>query len=279
MKTISNSHFTGERACFISKNIRFSNCTFADGESPLKQSRDIFLANCGFEWKYPLWYCEHFRVDNSTLLETARSGVWYSKNGIFRHCLIEAPKTFRRAQNITLEHCFLPNASETFWNCQDICLKNVQAKGDYFIKDSENIEVSNLQISGNYAFDGCKNIKIKDSVLLSKDAFWNCENVVAQNCTIIGEYLGWNSSNVTFINCHIQSLQGLCFMRNLEMKSCTLLNSDLVFEYSSVNAQIMGKINSVKNPNSGRIEAEKIDEIIIEADKIDPSKIEIKTAQ
>ena len=49
--------------------------------------------------------------------------------------------------------------------------------------------------------------------------------------TIIGEYLAWNSKNVTFINCTIESLQGLCYIENLKMINCTLMNTTLAFEY------------------------------------------------
>lgn len=41
-------------------------------------------------------------------------------------------------------------------------------------------------------------------------------------------------------------------------------DSDLSFEYSDVQADIVGTILSVKNPKSGKITADKIDEIILE---------------
>ena len=65
-----------------------------------------------FKWKYPLWYCNDVKVTNSTLLETARSGIWYTKNISIIDSIIEAPKTFRRAQNIYLENVDLPIAQD-----------------------------------------------------------------------------------------------------------------------------------------------------------------------
>lgn len=41
-------------------------------------------------------------------------------------------------------------------------------------------------------------------------------------------------------------------------------NCDLVFEYSDVNAKIIGEIQSVKNPCSGLIIADRIGEVIKE---------------
>ena len=112
--------------------------------------------------------------------------------------------------------------------------------------------------------------------MLSKDAFWNAENVTVYDSVIHGEYLGWNSKNLTFINCTIESLQGLCYIDNLIMKNCTLLNTTLAFEYSTgIDAQINGRINSVMNPLSGRIQADGIGELIMEKDKINPEDTQI----
>ena len=141
---------------------------------------------------------------------------------------------------------------------------------------SENLRIQNLNLSGDYCFDGCKNIEISDSKLLSKDAFWNCENVVIKNCFISGEYFGWNSSNVRLENCVVSSLQGFCYMKNLVMKDCRLINTTLAFEFSDAQAEILGKIDSVKNPTSGKIIADEIDEIIIDG-TTDASKFEIIT--
>ena len=111
--------------------------------------------------------------------------------------------------------------------------------------------------------------------MLSKDAFWNTENVTVYESQIFGEYLGLNAKNLTFVNCTIESLQGLCYIDNLVMKNCKLINTTLAFEYSTVDAEITGKIDSVMNPTSGTIRADKIDELILEKDRIDPSKTKI----
>ena len=59
------------------------------------------------------------------------------------------------------------------------------------------------------------------------------------------------------------------------MKNCKLINTTLAFEYSTVDAQINNTIDSVFNPTSGTIKAEKIKKLIIEKDKVDPSKTKI----
>lgn len=274
-KLIQQKYITGERALFQSRNLKINDSIFADGESPLKESQNLQIQNSIFKWKYPLWYCKDVEVENSTLLETARSGIWYTNNISIKESTIEAPKTFRRSQGIALKNVTIPLAQETLWNCSDIELVNVTARGDYFGMNSQNILANNLRLTGNYAFDGGKNIEVHNSILLSKDAFWNCEDVVVYDSTIIGEYLGWNSKNLTFINCTIESLQGLCYIENLVLINCKLLNTNLAFEYSSVNAEVVSHIDSVMNPISGVIKAKSIGELILDETKIDPTKTEI----
>ncbi len=182
----------------------------------------------------------------------------------------------RRCDGVTLENVDLTNAEETFWNCKNINIKQVTAKGHYFAMNSENIEVDGLRLDGNYSFDGAKNITIRNSVLLSKDAFWNTENVTVYDSYICGEYLGWNSKNVTFVNCTIESLQGLCYIDNLTMKNCKLINTTLSFEYAkNIDAEITNKVDSVFNPISGTISAPEIEILIVEKDMVDPSLTKI----
>ena len=272
MSVIIGGEFTGERALFGSSDLKIEDASFHSGESPLKESRNIDLERCEFGWKYPLWYCKEISVVESVLNEDARSGIWYTHDVTMENCVVAAPKTFRRSSGIRLFGVSMPNAQETMWNCSEIELRNVSVKGDYFGLCSSNIMAENLDVDGNYIFDGATDVTVRNSRLISKDAFWNCKNVTVENCVIVGEYLGWNSENVTFINCTIESNQGMCYMDNVVLRGCKLVNTDLCFEYCIVDAEIDSHIDSVKNPISGRIVAESIGEIIHEADKVDVAK-------
>ena len=276
MKKLEQGLFEGERALYNSSDLEIIDSTFQNGESPLKESKNLVLKNCIFKWKYPLWYCNNVNVYNTTWLDTARSGVWYTHNLFIKDSFIEAPKQFRRSSDITLENVTIPNAEETLWTCKNVTLKNVVARGNYFCMNSENIKVESFTLAGNYAFDGAKNIEIHNAKMNSKDSFWNCENVVVYDSTIIGEYLGWNSKNIKFVNCTIDSEQGMCYMDNIIMENCKLLNTNLCFEFcKDVDAKINSRIDSVKNPYNGRIEAKGIDELILDETLIDPSKVTI----
>lgn len=277
MKKIGQERLTGERALFAARDCEIEETIFDDGESPLKESRNISLRACMFKWKYPLWYAKEIDVRDSTWFDMARAGVWYSERVRVTDCAIEAPKNFRRCHDLTLRHVSFANAAETLWECDGVTLTDVTAKGDYFAMNSRNMTVDNLTLYGNYSFDGCRNLTVRNSRLLSKDAFWNCEDVRAENCFISGEYLGWNTKRLTLVDCTVESLQGLCYVEDLVLRNCRLLNTTLAFEYSTVDAEIVGRVDSVKNPTSGRIVADEIGELILESERIDPAKTEILT--
>lgn len=270
--------FTGERALFNKKELTIKYSTFMDGESPLKECSDILLEHTTFKWKYPMWYSQNITLNNCTLFDMSRAGIWYSHNISMQDCQIEAPKIFRKASGIALSNVSFSNAQETLWNCSNIKLNNVTVvRGDYFAMNSTDIEIDGFTIYGNYSFDGAKNIVVKNAKLLSKDAFWNAENVTVYDSYICGEYLAWNAKNITFINCTIESNQGMCYIENLKLVNCKLINTDLAFEYCTVDAEIINTIDSIKNPISGKISAKDIGQIIFDDPKIDPSNTLIVT--
>ncbi len=279
--TIEKKHLTGERALFQCHDTTIKDCLFDDGESPLKEGRNLIVENSTFGWKYPLWYGNNHLVKDSTFLEMSRSGIWYTNHSKFENSLIIAPKLFRRCHDISLTDIEFKNAEETLWTCNDVYLKNVKAEnGDYFLKDSTNVTVDSLTLNGNYFLDGGRNIKVINSTLNSKDAFWNCENVYIENSTIIGEYFGWNSKNIVMKNCKIISHQGFCYIKNLVMIDCAIEDSDLIFEYcENIDCDVSSTLQSVKNPISGKIKSYGIQELIQDDLSVDTSKVEYITKE
>lgn len=205
----------------------------------------------------------------------ARAGVWYTNDIEVRDTIIEAPKNFRRCDGVRLTNVNFPDAQETLWNCSNVEMDHVVAKGDYFAMNCKNMKLDHFELVGNYSFDGVCNMEIHNARMLSKDAFWNTDHVTVYDSFISGEYLGWNAKNLTLVNCTIESLQGMCYIDNLVMKNCKLINTTLAFEFSTVDAEITSNINSVMNPSGGTITADHIEELILEKDKVDPQKTKI----
>lgn len=273
---IHEEQLSGERALYRGRDLKIYDTVFHDGESPLKESRNIELYGCEFQWKYPVWYADNVYVKDCVWQEMGRSGVWYTNNMTIEDSLIGAPKNFRRCKNLKIRNSSIPNAQETLWMCDGVELSNVTARGDYFGMNSDNIKVDHLELFGNYAFDGSKNVEVRNSRLITKDCFWNCENVTVYDSYISGEYLAWNTKNLTFINCTIESNQGLCYISNLKMINCKLVNTRLAFEYAyDVDAEVINRVDGILNPGSGSIKAREIAELIIEPDNCDISKTNI----
>ena len=276
---IRQEYYTGERSLFQGNDLEIYDTVFGEGESPLKESRNIYLENTLFQWKYPLWYSRHITAKNCTWYEMARAGVWYTDDITVENAIIEAPKNFRRCNGVRLSDVTFSDAKETLWNCRNVTLGNVTANGDYFAMNSTDMQVDNFRLTGNYSFDGCKNVEIHNARMLSRDAFWNSENITVYDSFISGEYLGWNAKNLTLVNCTVESLQGMCYIDNLVMKNCKLINTTLAFEYSTVDVEISNTIDSVLNPSGGCIRADHIKELIIEPDKVNPDKTIIKVTE
>ena len=271
MKEYKQQIFKGERALYAQNDIRVTDCTFLDGESPLKESHRIELCGDLFRWRYPLWYCSDVTADGCTFFEGTRAGMWYTDRLTMENTILQSVKNFRRCRDLTLKNVTIPNAVETVWHCNGVKLENVTAKGDYFAMNSENMEIDGLQLDGHYSFDGVKNVVIRNSHLVTKDAFWNSENVTVYDSLVIGEYLGWNAKNLRLVNCTIVSLQGMCYIENLKLEHCKLLETSLAFEYATVDADVTSSIDSVLNPISGTIRAPHIGELTIEPDRVEPA--------
>lgn len=272
METFERKIFTGERALFGARDLTLTDCIFEDGESPLKESAGLTLRGCSFRWKYPLWYGHDISLRDCVLTDAARAGIWYTESISLTDTVIEAPKTFRRARGINLTNVTMTNAAETLWACRAITLQNVSAKGDYLLMNAEDVTADHLLLNGNYAFDGAKNVTLRSSKLFTKDAFWNSEDVTVYDSYITGEYLGWNAKHLTLVNCTVESLQGFCYIDRLTLQNCKLINTTLAFEYSTVDADITGAVDSVLNPAGGTIRADHIGQLTIDRDRVDPTK-------
>ena len=115
MQAITQQLLSGERALFQGRDLQITDCVFEDGESPLKESRNIVVRDSVFRWKYPLWYSEGVEVEHSLFEFNAHAAFWYSKNMTFHDCTIQAPKEFRRNEHVTVERTAFTDAAETFW--------------------------------------------------------------------------------------------------------------------------------------------------------------------
>ena len=202
-------------------------------------------------------------MENSSFDERARAAVWYGENGTFKNCICNGIKILRECQHIRMEGCEAISP-EFGWKCTDVEMHDSKVTAEYVFLDSRDITLENFELKGKYSFQYVENLHIKNSVLDTKDAFWHAKNVTVEDSVVKGEYLAWFSEDVTLIRCKIIGTQPLCYCKNLKLIDCTMEACDLSFEYSDVDATVIGHVDSVKNPKSGTIRADSVGEIIRE---------------
>ena len=278
MDEIRNQKFGGERPLFATHDLRLEHITITDGESAIKQCQHIEASNCKFYGKYPWWHVDDALIEDCYFAESSRSAIWYTNDLVMRRCRIDGPKFFREMKNVVLEDVEIMDADETFWRVDGLRLKNVKLHGGtYPFMFSKNIYVDGLESDAKYVFQYCKNVEIHHAQILTKDSFWECENITIYDSTLDGEYLAWHSKNVRLVNCHLVGEQLLCYAQNLVLENCTIDSAcDRMFEYSTVNADIRGHIENIKNPTSGHIVADSIGSITIDENVRQPNNCVIE---
>ena len=263
---LSNQQYDEERALYNLQHGDVIGCVFAgpaDGESALKEARDIRVSGCSFSLRYPLWHVQGFRMANSTMDDKTRAAIWYAQDGEIVDSVLGGIKAVRECKRIKLDRCRIVS-QEFGWKSEDITLTDSTIESEYLFLDSARIRLSDVKMKGKYSFQYVNDLEIDDSDFDTKDAFWHTKNVTVRNSVVKGEYLAWFSDGLTLINCRIIGTQPLCYCTNLKLINCTMEDADLAFEYSDVDADIRGHVISVKNPRSGRIVLDSVGEIIRE---------------
>lgn len=263
---IAARNYDEERALYHLTDAVVRDCSFAgpaDGESVLKECRNITVENCRFSLRYPLWHAQNFLLTASELDEKTRAPIWYCTNGKIQDCRIDGVKCLRECLRISVTHSEI-HSPEFGWKSAELSISDSEIESEYFLLDSRAVTLDRIRMKGKYSFQYMQDLTIRNSVLDTKDAFWHSKNVTVSDSVVKGEYLGWFSEGLTLINCEISGTQPLCYCKNLKLIHCTMHGADLAFEYSDVDADISGTIDSVKNPRSGKITADAIGEIIRE---------------
>ncbi len=269
MQYIRNKTFGQERALYNTRGAVVEACRFEgeeDGESFLKESTDLVVKRCHMALRYPMWHCLRLRVEDCEMTEHCRAALWYDRDVALVRCTMNGIKALRECEDVSLED--ISAVSPEFgWRCKRVTVKGGKLVSEYAFFESEDLGIDGLELSGKYSFQYTKNVTLKHAKFKTKDAFWHARNVVAEDCDLDGEYIGWYSDGLTLVNCRIRGTQPFCYCKNLRLVGCTMEDCDLAFEYSEVDAEIVGGIASVKNPLGGKIVADAFGEIILKDSK------------
>ena len=278
MKIIKDKSFGGERPLFGMKDTRLEGVTITEGESGIKCCQNIEAEGCRFIGKYPWWHVDGSLIENCYFEVGSRSAIWYSNDMTMRNTVIDAPKLFREMRNLTLENVTINDADETFWNIRGLKIRNVTLhEGTYPFMYCEDVDVDGLVSDSKYVCQYCKNVVVRNARIVTKDSFWECENVTIYDSVLDGEYLAWHSKNVRLVNCHLAGEQLLCYADDLVLENCTFDKAcDRIFEYTTVEADIKGHVENIKNPTSGHIVADSIGSITIDENVRQPNNCVIE---
>lgn len=268
MNTITNETFDEERALYGAKSIIVKDCKFdgpADGESALKEGKQVQVENCFFNLRYPLWHDNGLKISASEMTEFCRAALWYSNDIEITDTRLHGIKALRECSNVRICGCDIISP-EFGWSVQGIEMEDCTAESEYFMMRSERLVFRNVRMKGKYSFQYIRDSVFEDCIFDTKDAFWHAKNVTIKNSVVKGEYLAWYSENITFENCKIIGTQPLCYCKNLRLIDCEMINTDLSFERSEVEAILTAPIISIKNPLSGHIYVPAVGNIIMDID-------------
>jgi hypothetical protein len=262
--SIHDRSFDEERALFGLAHARLERVRFAgpaDGESALKECRDLTVSDASFELRYPLWHDDGIVLERVDLAKTSRAALWYTRNLRIDDSRLLGPKALRECDDVTMTDTQI--ASEEFgWMCRKVTMRGGSLSGDYAFLHARDLQLDDVQFHGKYSFQYVENLVITGGRFDTKDAFWHARNVTVRNATLKGEYLGWYSDGLTLINCRIEGTQPLVHCTRLTLVNCTMVGCDLAFEGSDVRATICGHVDSIRDPRSGCIEVGSVGEIV-----------------
>ena len=259
-----NKRYDEERALYGIKDSLVENCDFdgpADGESALKESRNIEVKGCRFNLRYPFWHVETAEIDGVEMTPNCRAALWYDRAVYIKNSKLNGIKALRECDDTTIEDCRI-DSEEFGWRCRGVNVNRCTLNSQYPFFECSDMTVNELNMTGKYSFQYVENAVIRNCVFKTKDAFWHAKNVTVYDSIIQGEYLAWYSENLKLVNCKISGTQPFCYCKGLVLENCTMENTDLSFENSYVEADVVGNIMSVKNPLGGYVRADSIDEII-----------------
>ena len=266
MIIIENKVFDQERALYGSDGVTVKGCKFegpADGESALKESKNIAVENCFWDLRYPFWHDENLKIGNTELTANCRAALWYSKNIDIENSKLHGIKALRECDNVKIRGCDVISP-EFGWFVRDILMKDTSVSGEYFMMHSSDLEFENVSLNGKYSFQYIENSTFESCSFNTKDAFWHAKNVTVRNSVIKGEYLAWYCENVTIDHCKIIGTQPLCYCKGLKLIECEMIDTDLCFEKSEVEATVTTPVISIKNPLTGHIYVPEVGEIIMD---------------
>ena len=166
MQTINEQTFDEERALYGSSHVEAVRCRFdgpADGESAFKECRDIDVAGCFMNLRYPLWHVTEAKITDTNFTQNCRAALWYDKDIYIEKSKLFGIKALRECENVSIKNCKV-NSTEFAWKIRNLTLENVEVEeSEYPFFEIRGAKITGLKMKGKYSFQYDENIEITDS--------------------------------------------------------------------------------------------------------------------
>lgn len=94
-----------ERALYGSENIYVKNCNFdgpEDGESALKECRNIKVEGCFWNLRYLFWHDHGLQISKTELTQLSRAALWYSDHIEITETKLHGIKALRECSDVVM---------------------------------------------------------------------------------------------------------------------------------------------------------------------------------
>ena len=149
MRLIENQTFDMERALYGSDGVTVLNCAFdgpADGESALKESRNVQIDKCFFNLRYPFWHDHGLQIAGSEMTELCRAALWYSDNIEIEDTKLHGIKALRECSQVKMKGCDVISP-EFGWFVSEIEMEDCAVQGEYFMMRSNALTFKNVSLN------------------------------------------------------------------------------------------------------------------------------------
>lgn len=176
-KIIESRTFDMERALYGSNGLLVRDCRFdgpADGESALKESRDVEAENCFFNLRYPFWHDDGLKITDSEMTEMCRAALWYTQNAEIVRSKLHGIKALRECAHIKMRDCSVISP-EFGWSVHDMEMIGTAVQSEYFMMRSDNLRFDSVTLKGKYSFQYIEDSLFENCSFDTKDAFWHAK--------------------------------------------------------------------------------------------------------
>ena len=127
--------FEEERALYGSDGIEVINCRFdgpADGESAMKESKNITVRKSFFNLRYPFWHDENVYIEDCDMTELCRAALWYSGGIEIDNTRMHGIKGLRECHDVVIKNSDIVSP-EFGWSVTGINMTDSSAESDIYL--------------------------------------------------------------------------------------------------------------------------------------------------